>query len=78
MPEMDGFQFLDRFRDLANCGDTPVIVWTAKNITTAERARLKIAAHSIALKGQGGIDAVLRELRYHIKQSNEETAQESS
>jgi CheY-like chemotaxis protein len=71
MPEMDGFQFLDRFRGLAHCCATPVIVWTGKHITTAERARLKTAADSIALKEQGGIDAVLRELRYHIKQSSE-------
>jgi PAS domain S-box-containing protein len=66
MPEMDGFDFLDGLRNLANCKDTPVIVWTAKNITTAERDRLKNSTNSIALKGHGGIDSVLRELRYHI------------
>ncbi len=66
MPEMDGFDFLDGLRKLANCKDTPVIVWTAKNITTAERDKLKSSTNSIALKGQGGIDSVLRELRYHV------------
>ena len=66
MPEMDGFEFLDHFRNLANCSDTPVIVWTGKNITLADRERLKSSANSIALKGHGGIEAVLRELRYHV------------
>jgi hypothetical protein len=53
-------------RQLANCADTPVIVWTGKNITVAERERLKNSATAVALKGQGGIDAVLRELRQQV------------
>jgi len=78
MPEIDGFEFLDRVRNLANCRNTPVIVWTAKAITTEERERLNNAASSIALKGQGGIDAVLRELRYHVTQRAEAAAPEIS
>ncbi|MGE5220075.1 MAG: response regulator, partial [Chloroflexota bacterium] len=66
MPGMDGFEFLERLRKIANCRETPVIIWTAKELTTAERERLKRSASSIAVKGGGGIDAVLRELRYHI------------
>jgi CheY-like chemotaxis protein len=78
MPEIDGFEFLDRVRNLANCRNTPVIVWTAKPITTEERERLNNGASSIALKGQGGIDAVLRELRYHVDQRAEAAAPEIS
>ncbi len=77
MPEMDGFEFLDRFRGLPHCSDTPVIVWTGKNITLAERERLKISANSIALKGHGGIEAVLRELRYHIPPNVEAAPREN-
>ena len=76
MPEIDGFEFLDRVKNLANCRDTPVIVWTAKAITTEERVRLNNVASSIALKGQGGIDAVLRELRFHVAQRAEVAASE--
>jgi DNA-binding response OmpR family regulator len=66
MPGIDGFEFLDRLRSLENHNATPVIVWTGKSITIAEREKLKGSANSIALKGQGGIEAVLRELRYHV------------
>jgi PAS domain S-box-containing protein len=78
MPEIDGFEFLDSVRNLANCRNTPVIVWTAKSITTEERERLNHAASSIALKGQGGIDALLRELRFHVAQRAEAAAPELS
>ncbi|HUF41397.1 MAG TPA: response regulator [Verrucomicrobiae bacterium] len=68
MPEIDGFEFLERVRKLPNYRKTPVIVWTAKTLTTEERERLKSTASSIALKTQGGVDAVLREIRYHVTQ----------
>jgi CheY-like chemotaxis protein len=78
MPEMDGFEFLDQLRNLANCKDTPVIIWTAKEITTMERERLKSAASSIALKAGGGIEALLRELRYHVTHNADLAAQETA
>ncbi|MGH7872932.1 MAG: ATP-binding response regulator, partial [Candidatus Binatia bacterium] len=68
LADMDGHEFLDRLRKLAACKDTPVIVWTAKNITTDEREKLNRSANSITFKSQGGIDALLRELRYHVRQ----------
>ena len=71
MPEMDGFEFLDRLRSLESNHDTPVIIWTGKSVTIADREKLKNSANSIALKGQGGIDAVLRELRYHVTPGTE-------
>jgi PAS domain S-box-containing protein len=74
MPEMDGFEFLERLRGLAHHSETPVIIWTAKSVTIAERERLKSSASSIALKGQGGIDAVLRELRHHVTAAAQENA----
>ena len=63
--EMEGHDFLERLRKLASCKNTPVIIWTAKNLTTEERQKLNGSADSITSKRQGGIDAVLRELRYH-------------
>jgi PAS domain S-box-containing protein len=66
MPDIDGFEFLDRFREISGCQNTPVIVWTNKDITPEDRDRLSHAAQSITLKAQGGIDAVVRELERHV------------
>ena len=69
MPEIDGFEFLERFRAIAECRDTPVIVWTNKDLTAEDRERLQRSAQSIALKGQDGIDAVLIELQRYVASS---------
>jgi len=73
MPEIDGFEFLDRFREIAGCRDTPVIVWTNKDITAKERERLDQSAQSIALKDGDGIDAVLRELQRYVASTAEQS-----
>jgi PAS domain S-box-containing protein len=66
MPDIDGFEFLDRFREISGCQNTPVIVWTNKEITPDDRHRLSHATQSITLKAQGGIDVVVRELERHV------------
>ena len=63
MPQMDGFQFLDRFRRIDGCRHTPVIVWTNKDVTGVDMQRLKASAHEIALKGRDGIETVLKMLQ---------------
>jgi len=63
MPQMDGFEFLHRFRQIDKCRDTLVIVWTSKDLSDAEMERLKYAAQTVALKDRQGIEAVLKELR---------------
>jgi PAS domain S-box-containing protein len=78
MPEIDGFEFLDRFREIAGCRDTPVIVWTNKDLTAEDRERLQWSAQSIALKGQDGIDVVLKELQRHVARPAEITAEGSA
>jgi hypothetical protein len=45
----------------------PVIVWTNKDITAADRLRLKSSARSVALKGHHGIEAILSELNHHVE-----------
>ena len=40
MPEMDGFQFLERLRDSAEPINVPVVVLTAKDLTAEERTYL--------------------------------------
>ncbi len=40
MPEMDGFEFLGRFRAMAGCRDVPVVVVSALDLTPTQRSRL--------------------------------------
>ncbi|RYC29329.1 response regulator [Lichenibacterium minor] len=40
MPVMDGFQFLHDLREKPGCGDIPVIVFSARDISLADRRRL--------------------------------------
>jgi CheY-like chemotaxis protein len=63
MPEMDGFAFLDRFRKLPEHRRTPVVVWTAKDLTSAESARLRASVQGIVSKASAGRSALLEEIR---------------
>ena len=54
MPGMDGFEFLERFRRCPPAADTPVIVWTAKDLTADDHARLAASAQAVVLKGGHG------------------------
>lgn len=66
MPEMDGFEFLVRLRQMDRGRTLPVIVWTSKDLTTEERDRLASAAQALILKGQTGAQALLDELKAHL------------
>jgi signal transduction histidine kinase/DNA-binding response OmpR family regulator len=70
MPQMDGFEFLDRFRRIDKCRNTPVIVWTNRDINAADMERLKTSAQAIALKTRDGLDTVLKELQRRIPPEN--------
>jgi CheY-like chemotaxis protein len=63
MPNMDGFVFLERLRSSPEHAQTPVMIWTVKDLSTEERARLHDAAQAIVQKGAGDdfpLSAVLR------------------
>jgi CheY-like chemotaxis protein len=68
MPGMDGFEFLERYRERGNGGATPpVIVWTARDLTATDRARLGQGVEHVVSKREGGarrlldaLDTVLR------------------
>ncbi|MBN9089327.1 MAG: response regulator [Reyranella sp.] len=53
MPEMDGFEVLDALSVHVEWRDIPVVVLTAKQLTSAERERLKEQAQAIIAKGSG-------------------------
>jgi len=63
MPGIDGFEFLDQFRTVAGCRRTPVIVWTVKDLSDDEYARLRLTAQAVVAKGRGGSSGVVDELR---------------
>ncbi len=63
MPEVDGFEFLARFRrDPAN-RQIPVIVWTLKDLTAEDHARLQNLAQTIIIKQHGGTTALVDQLK---------------
>ncbi|PYM75208.1 MAG: histidine kinase, partial [Candidatus Rokuibacteriota bacterium] len=65
MPEIDGFEFLKRFRRSAAGRRTPVIVWTVKDLTRKERQRLEALAQAIVVKS-GGAAALVEELGAYV------------
>jgi CheY-like chemotaxis protein len=52
MPEMDGFEFLARFRELPAARNVPVLVWTVKDLSADESARLRRSAQAVLQKGR--------------------------
>ena len=51
MHGMDGFEFLAQFRRTRGSHGTPVIVWTAKDLTQDDQRRLQRSAQAIVQKG---------------------------
>ncbi len=62
IPEIDGFEFLKRFRNTRAGRRTPVIVWTGKDLTSAERRHLQSTTDSVVMKSEAA-DELLRELK---------------
>jgi PAS domain S-box-containing protein len=53
MPSMDGFAFLERLRSSLEHARTPVMIWTVKDLSAAERQRLHDITQAIVQKGAG-------------------------
>jgi len=66
MKEMDGFEFLERFRALPNCKTVPVIVWTEKNLDLSEYRRLEKSVQGILKKGNDAGSVILEALRMFL------------
>ena len=62
MPGMSGFEFLERLRRDPTVRLVPVIVWTGKDLSIDERARLRVSANAVVAKDPAGGDAVVAEL----------------
>ena len=53
MPDIDGFEFLERFRATPGGRRTPVFAWTLKDATPNERETLEKRARAIVSRAQG-------------------------
>ncbi|MEL6814703.1 MAG: response regulator [Cyanobacteria bacterium J06598_3] len=62
MPEMDGFEFLHRLRQRAEWRSIPVIVLTAKVLTSTDRERLKGQIQQLHQKGAYSRQTLLDEI----------------
>ena len=63
MPEMDGFEFMDKLRARPDCRDVPVIVITAKDLTPEDHRRLNGEVSRIIQKGTTSAEQLLAEVR---------------
>ena len=61
MPEMDGFQFVEELRKHPEWGDIPILVITAKDLSTEERLRLNGHVALVLQKGRYDAEDLLRE-----------------
>jgi CheY-like chemotaxis protein/signal transduction histidine kinase/HAMP domain-containing protein len=61
LPDMSGFELLERFRDNPALADLPVVVFTGKELTPEEDARLHTLARSVVVKGVESPERLLDE-----------------
>jgi HAMP domain-containing protein/CheY-like chemotaxis protein/signal transduction histidine kinase len=61
LPDMSGFEILERFRDTPSMSNLPVIVFTGKDLTPEEDARLHMLARSVVVKGVESPERLLDE-----------------
>jgi PAS domain S-box-containing protein len=67
MPEMDGFQFIERVRQHENWRTIPIVVVTAKDLTKADRLRLNGYVQEIIRKDACPQDELLAEVSELVK-----------
>jgi HAMP domain-containing protein/CheY-like chemotaxis protein/signal transduction histidine kinase len=61
LPDMSGFNVLERFRETSSLGDLPIVVFTGKELSPEEDARLHTLARSVVLKGVESPERLLDE-----------------
>jgi HAMP domain-containing protein/CheY-like chemotaxis protein/signal transduction histidine kinase len=61
LPDMSGFEILERLRDTPALGDLPVVVFTGKELSPDEDARLHVLARSVVVKGVESPERLLDE-----------------
>jgi len=61
LPDMSGFDVLERLRDTEALSDLPVVVFTGKELSSEEDARLHTLARSVVVKGVESPERLLDE-----------------
>ncbi len=61
LPDMSGFDILERIRDIPGVSDLPVVVFTGKELSPEEDARLHTLARSVVVKGVESPERLLDE-----------------
>jgi CheY-like chemotaxis protein/HAMP domain-containing protein len=61
LPDMSGFDVLERLRDDQGLRDVPVVVFTGKELSDDDRARLNTLARSVVIKGVESPERLLDE-----------------
>ncbi|HZZ89809.1 MAG TPA: response regulator, partial [Caulobacteraceae bacterium] len=61
LPDMSGFDVLEQLRDDSDLSDTPVVVFTGRELTAEEDARLHTMARSVVVKGVESPERLLDE-----------------
>ncbi|MDQ3057735.1 MAG: response regulator, partial [Pseudomonadota bacterium] len=61
LPDMSGFELLDRIQEHPALRDVPIVVFTGKDLSAAEDKRLKKAAKSVVIKGVESPERLLDE-----------------
>jgi CheY-like chemotaxis protein len=61
LPDMSGLEVLETLRDEGSLADLPVVVFTGKELTTAEEAQLQTLARSVVVKGVESPERLLDE-----------------
>jgi len=61
LPDMSGFEVLERLRDTPSLRDLPVVVFTGKELSSEEDARLHTLARSVVVKGVESPERLLDE-----------------
>jgi CheY-like chemotaxis protein len=70
MPEMDGFELAARLRTLPEWRQLPIIVVTARDLSSDDRARLNGSVVAVLQKGAYGAQELLAEVRHAIAGSD--------
>ena len=60
LPDMSGFELLDKLQDLPGVRDVPVVVFTGKELTEDDELRLRTVAKSVVLKDVQSPERLLR------------------
>ncbi|MCH8080664.1 MAG: response regulator [Proteobacteria bacterium] len=63
MPEMDGFEFIETVQKNADWMKIPIIILTAKDLSSEDRSRLNDYVETIVAKGDMGLQAAIRNIQ---------------